>query len=151
MLHELEDTLSEFNPGGLPIEVYMPATCGWDIIINHRCPITMITGMKEILLSLRPDYVHQFRDKPKLDELLGRQPCKGPSMSARKIWSQNSFIFFKSHHSFTSFSLSYALTIDSYDLSYAFPFHSPFQNRKAILLVYGRQDHYWYKRVKNAY
>ena len=32
-------------------------------------------------------------------------------MSARKIRSQNSFIFFKSHHSFTSFSLSYALTM----------------------------------------
>jgi len=61
----------------------MPATCGWDIIVNHRCPITMITSMKEILLSLRPDYVHQFRDKPKLDELLGRQPRKGPSISKR--------------------------------------------------------------------
>jgi len=43
----------------------------------------MITSMKEILLLLRPDYVHQFRDKPKLDELLGCQPHKGPSISKR--------------------------------------------------------------------
>jgi len=68
-----------------------------------------------------------------------------------KYGHKNSFIFFKSHHSFTSFSLSYALTIDSYDLSYAFPFTHDSRTGKAILLVYGRQDHYWYKRVKNAY
>jgi len=80
-------------------------------------------------------------------------PChvRGDHVSARKIWSQNSFIFIKSHHSFTSFSLSYALTIDSYDSSYAFPFTHDFRTGKAILLVYERQDRYWYKRVKNAY
>ena len=68
-----------------------------------------------------------------------------------KYSHKNSFIFFKSHHSFTSFSLSYALTIASYDSSYAFPFTHDFRTGKAILLVYGRQDRYWYKRAKNAY
>lgn len=77
-LHELEDPLSRFNPGGLPVEVYMPTSCEWEVIVNPEWPITMITGMKQVLLSLRPDYVHQFQDKPRLDELLGRQPRRGP-------------------------------------------------------------------------
>ena len=81
-LHELEVPLSRFNPDGLPIEVYMPTTCEWEVIIDPQWPITMITGMKQILLSLRPDYTKQFQDKPRLNELLGRQPRKGP-MSKR--------------------------------------------------------------------
>ena len=48
-----------------------------------------------------------------------------------KYGHKNSFIFIKSHHSFTSFSLSYAFTIDSYDSSLCFPFHSRLQNRKS--------------------
>ena len=77
-LHELKDFLSRFNPNGLPIEVYMPTTREWSIIVNPEWPITMITGMRQILLSLRPDYTRQFRDKLRLDELLGRQPRRGP-------------------------------------------------------------------------
>lgn len=77
-LDELGDILAEFNPKALPIEVYMPTTCEWELIVNPKWPITMITGMKQILLSLRPDYTRQFQDKPRLDELLGRQPRKGP-------------------------------------------------------------------------
>jgi hypothetical protein len=56
----------------------MPTTCEWEVIVNPEWPITMITGLKEILLSLRPDYTQQFQDKPRLDELLGRQPRGGP-------------------------------------------------------------------------
>lgn len=77
-LYELRDYLCRFNPSGLPIEVYMPTTREWSIVVNPEWPITMITGMKQVLLSLRPDYAHQFKDKPRLEELLGRQPRKGP-------------------------------------------------------------------------
>ena len=56
----------------------MPTTREWSIIVNPEWPITMITGMKQVLLSLRPDYTCQFKDKPRLEELLGRQPRKGP-------------------------------------------------------------------------
>jgi len=87
----------------------------------------------------------RYCDVPRRN-ILGRGYCQRAKYGHKIL-----FIFIKSHHSFTSFSLSYALTIDSYDSPYAFPFTHDFRTGKAIILVYGRQDRYWYKRVKNAY
>jgi len=100
----------------------------WDVL----CSVEKSTSSRGIgqKVCIQPSPAHTFPNKCVLDpSLLSRW-----RVSVREIWSQNSFIFFESHHSFTSFSLSYALTIDSYDLSYAFPFHSRFQNRKSDLI-----------------
>ena len=70
------------------------------------------------------------------------------NLSARKIWSQKSFYFLQVSPFIHFISLSYALTINSYDSSYAFPFTHDVRTGKAIILVYERQDRYWYNKSR---
>ena len=62
-----------FNPSGLPIEVYDMTIGEWVITSTHS-PITLPTGVREILLSLRPNSLEPFHHKPGFAELLQRLP-----------------------------------------------------------------------------
>ena len=72
-LDELSAELAQFNPSGLPIEVYNMTIGEWVITPIHS-PITLLTGVREILLSLRPNPLEAFHDKPGFTELLQRLP-----------------------------------------------------------------------------
>ena len=57
--------------------MYIPATRQWEIVADDQTPITIASGTKDILLSLRPNYLERFKLKLGLDEVLCRQPRRG--------------------------------------------------------------------------
>ena len=72
-LHELREGLDGLNPTKLLVEVY-DATIGEWVITPVHSPITLLTGVKVILLSLRPSALEQFQSRPGLEELLDLFP-----------------------------------------------------------------------------
>jgi hypothetical protein len=72
-LGELSEELTKFNPSGLLVEVY-DATIGEWVITPPYLPITLPTGVRDILLSLRPKPLEQFHHKPGFVEIHQRLP-----------------------------------------------------------------------------